>query len=105
MSRTLLDFAKDVNPRTAHIRFGHLARIFHDPGTEPGYRGCVAQVSNLLYRRPPVGRLYLLGGIGGLEIRDTAGWKPALHRPAGETREISGLGSPRKLQLLMVRSK
>ncbi len=58
---------------------------------EPGYRGCVAQVSNLLYRRPPVGRLYLLGGIGGLEIRDTAGWKPALHRPAGETREISGL--------------
>jgi hypothetical protein len=53
-------------------------RQWYDPGTEPGYRGCVAQVSNLLQRRPPVGRLCPLGGVGGLEIRDTAGWKPAL---------------------------
>jgi hypothetical protein len=56
-----------------------------------GFRGCVAQVSNLLYRRLPVGRLYLLGRICGLEIRDTADWKSALRLPVGETREISGL--------------
>ncbi len=38
----------------------------------------VAQVSNLLYRRLQVGRLYRLGCICGLEIRDTADWKSAL---------------------------
>ena len=40
--------------------------------------GLVAQVSNLLYRRLPVGRPLEGRGAGGLEIRDTAGWKPAL---------------------------
>ncbi|HXP60279.1 MAG TPA: efflux transporter outer membrane subunit [Dongiaceae bacterium] len=44
-------------------------------------RGCVAQVSNLLYRRLPVGRLHLLARICGLEIRDTADWKSALRLP------------------------
>jgi type II secretory pathway pseudopilin PulG len=38
----------------------------------------VAQVSNLPYRRLPVGRRCPFGRICGLEIRDTAGWKPAL---------------------------
>ena len=38
----------------------------------------VAQVSNLLYRRLPVGRLSPPRRARGLEIRDTAGWKPAL---------------------------
>jgi len=55
------------------------------PKAAPGSRGSVAQVSNLLYRRLPVGRPYLLGRIGGLEIRDTADWKSALRLPAGET--------------------
>src|SRR5712691_11457244 len=38
----------------------------------------VAQVSNLLYRRLPVGRACELRSVGGLEIRDTADWKSAL---------------------------
>jgi len=44
----------------------------------------VAQVSNLLYRRIPFGRSPAqsesqeFSTAGGLEIRDTAGWKPAL---------------------------
>ena len=38
----------------------------------------VAQVSNLLYRRLPVGTPLVRRGACGLEIRDTAGWKPAL---------------------------
>ncbi|HXP59277.1 MAG TPA: CotH kinase family protein, partial [Dongiaceae bacterium] len=54
-------------------------------------KGCVAQVSNLLYRRLPVGRLHLLRRICGLEIRDTADWKSALPPAVGDTREISGL--------------
>jgi len=54
-------------------------------------KGCVAQVSNLLYRRLPVGRLHLLRRICGLEIRDTADWKSALRPAVGETREISAL--------------
>ncbi len=69
-----------------------LARIFHSLRAPLGCRSYVAQVSNLLYRRLPVRRLYLLGSICGLEIRDTAGWKPALRLPVGETREISGPG-------------
>src|SRR5450830_1228991 len=52
----------------------------------------VAQVSNLLYRRLPVGRACDLGSAttlsgasairtaSGLEIRDTADWKSALQR-------------------------
>ena len=36
----------------------------------------VAQTSSLLYRRLPVGRPCASRGGGGLEIRDTAGWKP-----------------------------
>ena len=56
-------------------------------------RASVAEVSNLLCRRLPVGRLYPPGRICGLEIRDTADWKSALRPPVGETREISGLGS------------
>jgi hypothetical protein len=52
----------------------------------------VAQVSNLLYRRLPVGWACDLGNAstlssasamrsaGGLEIRDTADWKSALQR-------------------------
>jgi hypothetical protein len=51
----------------------------------------VAQISNLLYRRLPVG-----GPSGdtvacGLEIRDTAGWKPAL-RPGGAQFGTSDFG-------------
>ena len=38
----------------------------------------VAQVSNLLYRRLPVGKPVDRRHACGLEIRDTAGWKPAL---------------------------
>jgi len=38
----------------------------------------VAQVSNLLCRRLPVGRACELRSVGGLEIRDTADWKSAL---------------------------
>src|SRR5208337_18142 len=54
----------------------------------PGFRGCVAQISNLLCRRLPVGRLCLLGRLCGLEIRDTADWKSALQTAC----EICGLG-------------
>ena len=45
----------------------------------------VAQFSNLLYRRLPVGSVLARWRACGLEIRDTAGWKPALrtrHEPA-----------------------
>ena len=45
-------------------------------------RRIVAQVSNLLYRRLPVGRLHENRMAGGLEIRDTADWKSAL-QPSG----------------------
>jgi hypothetical protein len=38
----------------------------------------VAQISNLPFRRLQVGRLRHYGAACGLEIRDTAGWKPAL---------------------------
>ncbi len=38
----------------------------------------VAQISNLLYRRLPVGRPFDRREGCGLEIRDTADWKPAL---------------------------
>ena len=69
-----------------------LARIFHAQRAAPGSRGRVAQVSNLLYRRPRVGGLHLLGRACGLEIRDTAGWKPALRLPVSDTHEISGPG-------------
>src|SRR5512138_538648 len=42
-------------------------------------QGLVAQVSNLPYRRLPVGRTSLpIRTASGLETRDTAGWKPAL---------------------------
>ncbi|MBI4324511.1 MAG: hypothetical protein HY674_04535 [Chloroflexi bacterium] len=41
-------------------------------------RNCVAQVSNLLYRRLPVGRASALSHVSGLEIRATADWKSAL---------------------------
>jgi len=78
--------------RTQSAPAEFLARIFHSLRAGPGSGGCVAQVSNLLYRRLPVGRLYLLGRICGLEIRDTADWKSALRLPVGETREIPGLG-------------
>ncbi len=47
----------------------------HDFDTIAGF---VAQISNLLYRRLPVGRPSGRRGADGLEIRDTAGWKPAL---------------------------
>ena len=51
----------------------------HEPRGES-----VAQVSNLLYRRFPIGRMFRDSprsnacGAGGLEIRDTADWKSAL---------------------------
>jgi len=54
----------------------------------------VAQVSNLPYRRLPVGRLHLLGRVCGLEIRDTADWKSALRRapgPRGRVAQVSNL--------------
>src|SRR5438552_6923227 len=45
-------------------------------------RAIVAQVSNLLYRRFPIGRPFARPSdrqkASGLETRDTAGWKPAL---------------------------
>src|SRR6266567_9183215 len=41
----------------------------------------VAQVSNLLCRRLPVGKAYELPSACGLEIRDTADWKSALWLP------------------------
>jgi hypothetical protein len=48
----------------------------------------VAQVSNLLYRRLLAGYALNNRGLGGLEIRDTADWKSALHcairRTAGQ---------------------
>jgi hypothetical protein len=40
----------------------------------------VAQVSNLLYRRLPVGYTLNSHNLCGLEIRDTADWKSALQR-------------------------
>ena len=72
------------------------ARSFHRPKAAAGSRGCVAQVSNLLYRRLPVGRPYLPGRTCGLEIRDTTDWKSALRLPVGETREKSGRVEPAK---------
>ncbi len=77
---------------------GILARIFHSPRAGTGARGRVAQVSNLLYHRLPVGRLYVLAGACGLEIRDTAGSKPALRLPFGQTCEISRLGASRNVK-------
>jgi hypothetical protein len=63
--------------------------VVKDDGCEP-WRGMVStfipqspvpvsvtQTSSLPYRRLPVGRLWWLV-TRGLEIRDTAGWKPAL---------------------------
>ena len=49
----------------------------------PMNRRIVAQVSNLLYCRFPVGRPYENRTAGGLEIRDTADWKSALQASAG----------------------
>ena len=40
--------------------------------------GDVAQISNLLFRRLAVGRPFGSRDGSGFEIRDTAGWKPAL---------------------------
>ena len=45
------------------------------PSTNGHKHSDVAQVSNLLYRRLPVGRPFVPRGHCGLEIRDTAGWK------------------------------
>jgi hypothetical protein len=83
-----------VKPRARlPSRDPRLARIIHSLRVVPGFRGCVAQVSNLLYRRLPVGRLYLLGRIRGLEIRGIPAGreKSALRLPVRETREKSGL--------------
>ncbi|MEW6301892.1 MAG: MBOAT family O-acyltransferase [Verrucomicrobiota bacterium] len=59
-------------------------------------RSIVAQVSNLLYRRFPIGRLFDRGvadsARSGLETRDTADWKSALHRRQASGCEISGPG-------------
>ncbi len=63
-----------------------LARIFHSLKAASGFRCCVAQVSNLLYRRLPVGRAFIYGrGARRLETCDAADWKSALRLPAGET--------------------
>jgi len=59
--------------------------------SEIGAGWLVAQVSNLLYRRLLVGRLLESARACGLEIRDTAGWKPALRLRHAKTRELSGL--------------
>ncbi len=54
----------------------------------------VAQVSNLLYRRLPAGNathelaLPTATTASGLEIRDTADWKSALHRPLESLAEL-----------------
>jgi len=58
------------------------ARASQTPGAGTG----VAQVSNLLYRRLPVGRPPVKPATPeirgcGLEIRDTADWKSALRSP------------------------
>jgi len=52
----------------------------------------VAQVSNLLYRRLPVGRGFLRCRACGLEIRDTAGWKPALRHRIHAQEHLGGVG-------------
>src|ERR1041385_2970776 len=67
-------------------------------GAADNRRG-VAQISNLLYRRLPVGRLSVGPGLQnysmrcGLEIRDAADWKSALRvtRGAGDVAQISNL--------------
>ena len=53
----------------------------------------VAQISNLLYRRLPVGRPPEVSSACGLEIRDTADWKSALRLAALQTSEIRLLAS------------
>jgi hypothetical protein len=47
----------------------------------------VAQISNLPYRRLPVGRPQRHRPPCGLEIRDTAGWKPALPKPRAQPKK------------------
>ena len=62
------------------------ARTSPAPRAVPGSRGRVAQTSSQPYRRLPVGTLHLLDRVCGLEIRDTADWKSALHPPAFNSR-------------------
>jgi len=73
-------FAPLANPPTAIVSVSRSPSLPPSPAYEFG----VAQISNLLYRRIPFGRPPDNSGTqagakaGGLEIRDTAGWKPAL---------------------------
>ena len=57
----------------------------------PGSGGRVAQVSNLPYRGFPIRRCDQAGTACRLEVGDTAGWKPALRLPVGESHGVSGL--------------
>src|SRR5438552_3627636 len=68
------------NPNAARTRWSSMRQtLVHEPSGES-----VAQVSNLLYRRFPIGGMRRDSprsnacGAGGLEIRDTADWKSAL---------------------------
>ena len=69
-----------------------LARIFHSSGLRGEHGSFVAQVSNLLCRRLPVGRVSIGAAMpGGLETRDTADWKSALRCLTAAGYELSGL--------------
>ncbi len=65
-----------------------------------------AQISNLLGRRLPAGISCELPSAGGLEIRDTAGWKPALlrlrWRRAGTDAPCLREFSPRRIRAFSV---
>jgi hypothetical protein len=67
-------------------------RTFHTPSRRRCWRAAVAQVSNLLYRRFPIGRVLKTNHAcrferaAGWKPCDTADWKSALHEC-----EISGL--------------
>ena len=64
--------------RRVGLLVGKIVAVCDDTAGRTGVSDIVAQISNLPYRRLPVGwRLEQCMGCG-LEIRDTAGWKPAL---------------------------
>src|SRR6266540_1927967 len=68
----------------------------------------VAQISNLLYRRIPFGKppdrseAQEFSQASGLEIRDTAGWKPALRGfSPGKTEALRGEQLPHCFEPLL----
>jgi len=73
-----------------------LAQMFHSGSSWRARHAGVAQVSNLLYRRFPIGRLseaaMTLRPASGWETHDTADWQSALHLRPAFAYEISRLG-------------